>query len=182
MLGVEPSVSAGGKGRHLRIALPLAALVLALAIGALVLAGRDQSDPSPTSSGDQIYSDTEPHVSPEDIELSRLVAAGKHSEPKVGDQIEVSFSLKNVGADSVTFDETFIAARDPDDGDQDFGSENAGRVVAAGDEVEVSRSVVVDAAGDWRFWPCYYVSAGGESIECPDEWRSFDVSVAKPAR
>jgi hypothetical protein len=173
----ERPISAGWVRRHLRVAVPLLVIGVAVAIGAFVLAGRDQSDSSPTSSEGEIYSDTEAHVSPHEIELSGLLATGEHTEPEVGDRIEIDFSLKNVGSEPVTLDETFIAARDPDDGNQDFGSENEGQVFAPGDVLEISRSVVVDAPGTWKFWPCYSLSARPEG--CPDRWRSFDVFVAK---
>jgi hypothetical protein len=163
----------------LRVAVPLLVIAVAVAIGAFVFAGGDQSNPSPSSSEGEIYSDTEPHVSPDEIELSRLLATGEHTEPEIGDRIEIDFSLKNVGSESVTLDETFIAARDPDDGDEDFGHENEGKVFAPGDVLEISRSVVVDAPGVWKFWPCYSLSASPESTGCPDEWRSFEVFVAK---
>jgi hypothetical protein len=175
----ERPISAGWVRRHLRAAVPLLVIGLAVAIGAFVFAGRDQSNPSPTSSEGEIYSDTEPHVSPDEIELSRLLATGEHTEPEIGDRIEIDFSLKNVGSESVTLDETFIAARDPDDGNEDFGHENEGKVFAPGDVLEISRSVVVDAPGVWKFWPCYSLSAPPESVGCPDEWRSFEVFVAK---
>jgi hypothetical protein len=175
----ERPISAGRVRRHLRVAVPLLVIGVAVAIGALVLAGRDQSNSSPTSSEGEIYSDTEPHVSPDKVELSRLLATGEHTEPEVGDRIEIDFSLKNVGSEPVTLDETFIAARDPDDSDEDFGSENEGQVFAPGEVLEISRSVVVDAPGAWKFWPCYSLAARPEPIGCPDEWRSFDVFVAK---
>jgi len=173
----ERSISAGWVRRHLRVAVPLLVIGVAVAIGAFVLAGRDQSNSSPASSEGEIHSDTQPHVSPDKIELSRLLATGEHTEPEVGDRIEIDFSLKNVGSEPVTLDETFIAARDPRDSDQDFGSENEGQVFAPGDVLEISRTVVVDAPGVWKFWPCYTLSARPDG--CPDEWRSFEVSVAK---
>jgi hypothetical protein len=126
----ERPISAGWVRRHLRVALPLLVIGVAVAIGAFVLAGRDQSDSSPTSSEAEIYRDPEPDVSPEKIELSRLRATGEHSDPEVGDQIEINFSLKNVGSESVTFADTFIGARDPDDGHQDFGSASPGASTA----------------------------------------------------
>jgi len=173
----ERPISAGWVRRHLRVAVPLLVIGVAVAIGAFVLAGRDQSNSSPTSSEGEIYSDTEPHVSPDEIELSRLLATGELTEPEVGDRIEIEFSLKNVGSEPVTLEETFIAARDPDDGDEDFGYENEGQVFAPGDVLEISRSVVVDAPGTWKFWPCYSLSA--PEPDCPERWRSFDIFVAK---
>ena len=175
----EPPISAGWVRRNLRVAVPLLVTGVAVAIGALVLAGRDQSNSSPASSEAEVHSDPEPHVSTDEIELSRLLATGEHTEPEVGDQIEIGFSLKNVGSEPVTLDETFIGARNPDGSAEDFGSENEGQVFAPGDVLEISRSVVVDAPGVWRFWPCYTLSARPEPIGCPAEWRSFDVSVTK---
>ena len=170
----ERPISAGWVRRHVRVAVPLLVIGVAVAIGAFILAGRDQSN----SSEGEIHSDTEPYVSKDEIELSGLRATSEHTDPEVGDQIEINFSLKNVGSESVTFGETFIGARDPDDGHKDFGSENADKKLAPGKALEVSRSIDVNAPGSWKFWPCYNLSAP-EPSECPDDWRSFEVRVVK---
>ena len=65
----ERPISEGWVRRHLRVAVPLLVIGVAVAIGAFVLAGRDRSN---SSWEGEIHSDTEPHVSPEKIELSGL--------------------------------------------------------------------------------------------------------------
>ena len=107
------------------------------------------------------------------------MATGERTKPDIGDRIDIDFSLRNVGPEPVTFDDTFIAARNPDGGNEDFGYENEGKVLPPGDVLEISRSLVVDAPGVWEFWPCYDLPARPEPISCPDEWRSFEVLVAK---
>jgi TIR domain-containing protein len=175
----ERPASGGWLRRYLRVAIPLLVIGVAVAIGAAVFAGRDQSNSSPTSSEGTIYSDAEPHVSPDEIEVSGLSAAGQHAKPDIGDRIEISFSLKNVGSEPVTLEATFVGARDPDGGHEDFGHENEGKLFAPGEVLEISRSVVVDTPGVWEFWPCYTLAARPEVIYCPDKWRSFEVLVAE---
>jgi hypothetical protein len=86
------------------------------------------------------------------------------------------FSLKNVGDKPVSFVDTFIAARDPRDANNDFAEENHGRNVAPGEVVEISGTTVVNVRGAWKFWPCYELPRGSD---CPDEWRSFQVFVGQ---
>jgi hypothetical protein len=124
-----------------------------------------------------IHEDGESYVSPHGIEVSGLLATGKHNSPAVGDRILIQFSFKNVGSDLVTFIETFVGVRSPDGKNEDFGHENEGLVFEPGSAVDINQSVLVDQAGTWEFWPCYTLKVGGEDTFCPDEWRAFEVLV-----
>lgn len=141
------------------------------------VAGRFTSTADGSGAEDVIHEDGEGYVSPDGIEVSGLRATGKHNPPAPGDRILIQFSLKNVGSDPVTFEETFIGVRNPDDENEDFGHENEGVVFKPGSAVDINQSVLVDKAGTWEFWPCYTLKVGGEGIFCPDEWRAFEVLV-----
>jgi hypothetical protein len=108
--------------------------------------------------------------SPQGIQVAGLLATGEQKTPSVGDQVTIQFSLQNVGSRPVTFQQTFVAVRDPANAWMDDGHENEGRVVDPGSVVEVSHSFVVSAPGTWSFWPCYTLESGEE---CPDEWRKL---------
>jgi hypothetical protein len=127
-----------------------------------------------------LFSEEESTVSTDGIEVSGLLAAGERKPPVVGDRIEIQFSLENVGSGAVTFEETFIGARNAAWGNKDFGHENTGVVASPGKAVRVSRSIVVDAPGTWEFWPCYSLRDRGEVTFCPDEWRAFQLLVREP--
>jgi hypothetical protein len=138
---------------------------------------------SPASSGPTtpregvVHEDLERDVSQDGIELSGLRASAAAAKPVAGDRIAIRFSLRNVGSSAVTFEETFIAARNPGDGNEDFAHGNEGDELAPGDAVKVSGSIVLDARGTWQFFPCYVLRTRGEGSYCPDEWRAFEVSV-----
>jgi hypothetical protein len=151
--------------------LVLAALVVVVGVVTIVLL---QGDSSTSSGGVTLFEDQATYRSEHGIELSGLRAIGQDDPPTVGDRIMIEFSLENVGTDALTFEETFVAARTPDDGDRDFGHENEGRVFDPGSVVEIRHSINVDAAGTWRFWPCYILTTGEF---CPDEWEAFPVGV-----
>jgi hypothetical protein len=125
-----------------------------------------------------VHEDGERDVSQDGIEVSGLRASGEHPKPAAGDRIRIQFLLRNVGSSAVTFEETFIAARNPGDDNKDFGHGNEGDLLAPGDAVKISSSIVLDARGIWQFFPCYALHTRGEaSSYCPDEWRAFDVLV-----
>lgn len=121
-----------------------------------------------------VYADSERDVSDHGIEVSGLRASGEHSKPEAGDRITIRFSLRNVGSSAVAFEETFIAARNAGGDNKDFAHANEGDVLAPGDALEISSSIIPDGRGIWQFFPCYAMRSGSY---CPDEWRAFDVSV-----
>ncbi len=165
----RPATARPSRGRS-RLVIALAAIVLAVGVGvaAVILSGSSES-------GGELYSDSEAHVSPEGIEVSDLRATADHDPAEVGDEIQVDFSLKNVGSEPVRFDETFVGTRDPSGAHEDFANENQGEVLDPDEVLEISRTRVLDAPGTWEFWPCYTLPRG----ECPDEWQSFQVSVGQ---
>jgi hypothetical protein len=132
---------------------------------------------SPPASQQPVFEDSAPHKSQDGIEVSGLLATGEHADVSVGDRITVQFSLRNAGSEAATFEYAFIAARNPRDDNVDFGEAEQGTVLAPGDTLDISSSIIVDFAGVWEFWPCYYLRAGGGESECPDEWRRFEVPV-----
>jgi hypothetical protein len=142
-------------------------------------AAADSPAPSPSAPPREgvVYEDGERDVSEDGIEVSGLRASGEHAKPSPGDRIRIQFSLRNVGSGAVTFDETFIGARNPDDDNKDFAHGNEGDLLAPGDAVKISSSIVVDARGIWQFFPCYSLRTRGEGSYCPDEWRAFEVAV-----
>lgn len=123
-----------------------------------------------------VHAKPEGVASPAGIEVSAVLATAEREPVAVGDQLRVQYSLRNVGADPVTFDNTFVGARSPGSSNRDFGEDNAGLVVAPGDGVQISATTVLDAAGTWRIWPCYGLRAD-EVDYCPDEWQAFEVLV-----
>jgi hypothetical protein len=133
---------------------------------------------SPRGSQPRIFEDSAPHTSQDEIEVSGLLATGEHGDPvSVGDRIAIRFSLRNTSAETATFEYAFIAARNPGDDNVDFGEAEQGTMLGPGDAVDISSSIVVDRAGIWSFWPCYYARARSGESECPDEWRRFEVAV-----
>jgi TIR domain-containing protein len=164
--------AAGGTGwlrRHLGLAAALLAVVIAAVIGIVLATSSSQS------SG-QVHSDETGEGSPAGIRFSNLVATADHNPLQPGDQLQVAFSLKNVGSKSVTFAETFVGARDPSDNNADFSGDNHGFVLTPGKVLNVSTSGVLDARGTWEFWPCYTLRIGSPR-QCPDEWGKFFVTV-----
>jgi hypothetical protein len=140
--------------------------------------GSSSSGPSTPPGESVVWADNGRRVSPDRIEVSGLLATGKHGNPAaIGDQIKVQFSLHNAGSSAVRFGETFIGARNPDGDNKDFNDDHEGELFAPGATVKISSSIVVDAPGTWEFWPCYILRTPGGESDCPDEWRAFQVSV-----
>jgi TIR domain len=171
--GGEPETARGSGwfSRHLVLAAAVLAVVVAAVIGIVLATGSSQSSGA-------LYSDDAGHVSPAGIEVSNLEASADDTPPKLGEDIQVAFSFKNVGSRPVTFAETFVGARDPNGGNKDFANENQGVVLKPGEALDVNRTRALDAGGTWEFWPCYTLRTGSPK-PCPDEWRSFQVSVAR---
>jgi hypothetical protein len=137
--------------------------------------------PKPATGGARryVYRPGGTDISPESIELFGLQASGPNDPPRIGDRIDVRFTLRNDGSAPVTFAEAFVAARAPDDDNRDFGAAYEGQVLTTRATITVSSSIVVDRAGLWDFWPCYDIKRGTRERGCPDGWRSFQVDVAR---
>lgn len=125
----------------------------------------------------EIYSADDSDISGHGVEVSGLLASGERAEPTVGDRIHIQFSLRNANTRPLTFEETFIAARDPRDANKDFGHANAGAVLPPNGRLQISGSIIVDARGLWQFSPCYNLRRRGDDTFCPGEWRAFQVAV-----
>jgi hypothetical protein len=165
----------------------LVSLVVGLAfIGPFLYAGVVRGPAPPERAADAdgasvIYADNEPDRSRHGLMLTQLVVRAPNAPPRVGDAITVEFALKNVGAQPITFSESFVAARSPADENRDFGYGHQGLALALNETVKVKANLIVDAAGAWSFWPCYILADGSddEDAYCPDRWRAFSVTVVE---
>ena len=78
-----------------------------------------------------------------------------------GSTVSVEMTLKNVSATPMQFDSNigiFVGARVNSTSDanaRDFGHSNKGLALAAGREVTLRATRVLDTAGAWRFWPAF---------------------------
>lgn len=126
-----------------------------------------------------IYSDNQPDRGVHGIQLNKLEVWAEHRQPRVNDRISVSFTLQNVGPNSVSFQETFIAARNPGGENRDFGYGHERLTVEPNGTVLVKANMIVDAPGIWQVWPCYILSGGQEEDYCPTRWRAFPVRVVQ---
>ena len=131
-------------------------------------------DPPPARAGTIHDARDRTDISPDDIEVSGLIATAARSELAVGDSIEVEFMLRNAGSRPVALADAFVGVRTPADENGDFANADGDTVLEPGDAVTVGGSRVVDARGLWTLFPCYQLASGGF---CPDEWRSFQVLV-----
>lgn len=140
--------------------------------------GGDHGRPDPEAPV-RLHTDDDPAPSRHGLELTHLAAEAARQPVRVGDAVTVRFRLKNAGAEEITFEETFVAARDPTDGWADFGGSNEGLTLHAGQNATVKAQKTVDSPGNWRFWPCYIVANGSDDEEayCPGRWRAFVVRV-----
>lgn len=138
------------------------------------------SPDEPASGIVTLHSYSSSTVSSHTLELSALVAKGRRNPAKVDDLITVEFTLTNVGEKSLRIGETFVAARNPEEGNRDFGHGNENRVLKLGEQLRIRAETIVNAAGRWTFWPCYTVPVAEASEEvqyCPSRWESFVVAV-----
>jgi hypothetical protein len=125
----------------------------------------------------KLYSDTTFDTSPEQLQLSDLEALGRRDPPKVGDRLTIKFTLDNIADRPMRLASTFIAARDPARTNRDYAEGHYGIRFVPGKIITVSRSIILDSAGTWEFWPCYTFERNGRERYCPEEWQSFEVVV-----
>jgi hypothetical protein len=120
-----------------------------------------------------VHEDPEPAVATSDgIEVSRILVTGE--EPVTVDaRVTMSYRLTNLTERVVELDYTFIGVRDPDDENRDE-EVDAGISLGPGESTDVRQTLLLDRAGTWTIWPCYVLPG---DLSCPDDWRSFQVSV-----
>jgi hypothetical protein len=133
--------------------------------------------PSPSPSPDGVIKDARNRrdVSPDDIEVSGLLATSVESHPVVGDSIDVEFKLRNVGSEAVALDDAFVGVRTPESENGDFANSDRRVVLKPHQAMTINGSRVFDAAGSWTIFPCYQLATGEY---CPSEWRAFQVLVS----
>jgi len=124
-----------------------------------------------------IYADDQPETSPHSIRLLEVEATSDRREPTVSDRVTVTFSIENVAEVPFELGSTFVGARGPGDDWRDFGEGNVSHVLEPGEKLTVRSSTLVDAAGTWKFWPCYAFEHDGVEDYCPNEWKRFEVAV-----
>jgi len=97
---------------------------------------------------------------PNGLELVRFEV--RAAEPAVaGSAVSVEMTLKNVSGTPMQFDPNigiFVGARVNSTSDanaRDFGYAHKGLALAAGREVTLRATRVLDTAGAWRFWPAF---------------------------
>ena len=110
--------------------------------------------------------------------LVALRGSAERREPRVNDRIGVSFTLQNVGPKPVSFQTTFVGARNPAGENRDFGYGHERLTLEPNATVLVKANMIVDAPGIWQVWPCYILSGGRDEDYCPTRWRAFPVRVA----
>lgn len=96
-----------------------------------------------------------PDVSDDLLELSDFEVIGP--EPlRVGDTPTVVFTLKSVEV-PVQLGEhgVFVAARDPEGMDRDFGHVYQYDILDNGESINFKATITVDREGEWIFWPGY---------------------------
>jgi hypothetical protein len=122
--------------------------------------------------GDGVHQDAGPHPSPAGLELSDLVATW--DDPfRVNDTVAVRYRLTNASDGPIELDYTFIGVRDPADTNRDKEVDPPA-TLQAGALLDVQTTLLLDQEGVWTIWPCFGVAGG---VECPDEWRSFELAV-----
>jgi len=126
-----------------------------------------------------IYADDQPETSPQSIRLLEVQATSDRREPTVSDRVTVTFSIENVAEVPFELGSTFVGARAPGDVWRDFGHGNVSQVLEPGEKLTVRSSIIVDAAGTWKFWPCFDFEHDGVDDYCPDEWKGFEVAVQR---
>lgn len=128
-----------------------------------------------------IHADDQPDRSRHGLRLTQLTARSDREAPRVDSLIAIEFALQNVSEEPITFSETFVAARSPSEENRDFGYSHQGLTLAPNETIRVKANLIVDAAGNWAFWPCYILADGGTDEEnyCPARWRSFPVRVVE---
>lgn len=106
--------------------------------------------------------------------------------PKVGSQLEVEFTLSNVGRYAITFSDTgvFGVYEDPNGEEKGFGNTHRSDTLSPGESVSFDKKLEVDETGEWKIWPSYCLPYGAyqkgvPGLDCgPDEWHACVVDVA----
>jgi hypothetical protein len=118
--------------------------------------------------------DSEPTTSRDQIRLTELAASVRNEPPQVGDTINVTYSLTNMGNQPIRLEYTFVGTRNPAGKNKGSKAANSGKVLAPGETVQAKGRIFLNSAGTWLLWPCYTLPA---ERYCPNEWKSFSFIV-----
>lgn len=100
-----------------------------------------------------------PDTSPDGLQLRDFSVRGAQDPSRVGDNVKVSYKLKNVTQRTIVLDSrygAFVGARwnsTTDANNRDFGYSHMGKILNPQQKVDIKVSRKLDAAGTWRFWP-----------------------------
>ena len=182
--GGQPSAGQGeppGKRRRsvqVRVLVGVGAALILLVVAIVVALSATQA-PNENATGRQGAAAACINVPPgsatssDGIKLTGLRAVSRNCPVKAGDTITVSYTLTNTENQPIKLTETFVAARDAADKNQDMDT-NQARDLAPKGTIMVQGQITVHSKGTWRFWPCYEAANGHF---CPSEWHLFSVPV-----
>lgn len=112
-----------------------------------------------------IEASTAGDTSPQGLKLLDFRATpSAGTAPVVGDEVKVTFRLKNVSGQIIKFNPNygvFVGCRwnsTTDENNRDFGYEYKGAVIEPNTEFNLQAHRRLDAAGTWRFWPAYNIN------------------------
>lgn len=136
--------------------------------------------PPPSPNGEIIHIDKEPDVTIHNVKLIEVLAKSPHKPPRINDRVIIEFTLQNVSNNPIKILETFVAARNPSQENQDFGYSNENKTIQPKEIIKTKAYKIVDVPGTWQFGPCYALDmlvVSEEENLCPSEWRRFPVQV-----
>jgi hypothetical protein len=101
------------------------------------------------TTGETAAGEAQPNGDPRLELIGPLIAAP--AKPSRGDKVEITFTLRNAGAESATWDRLTVVGRGPNDRVRDFGTVETLKFTA-GEYRMFAAKRTVDVGGTWRVW------------------------------
>ncbi len=120
-----------------------------------------------------------PDTSPDGLQLSYFSVRGAQTPAQVGDNVKVSYKLKNVTQRTIVLSSrygAFVGARwnsTTDANNRDFGHQYKGKKLKPDEEININAQFKFTKAGTWRFWPAYSIKGKWG----PFRWHEIVVDV-----
>jgi hypothetical protein len=101
---------------------------------------------------------TGPSEPSDNLTVSNFVIEGP-AEPRVGDQIRVTFRLKNTGAQPINLTDRgmFGMAKIRHAENREFGNSFANQTLSPNGYKDFDRNITIDEDGSWQVWPSYEI-------------------------
>ena len=130
-----------------------------------------------------------PDTSDHGLQLSNFSLSSSHTNISIGDNVQATFYLRNVGNESINLTDKgiYAAVRDKNGNNHDFGVYMKNQVLGVSERVKFQQSFRIDENGLWSVWPAYQIWKTAYSpalkhnvtlkVTGPSDWHSCEAGA-----